>query len=326
MKQILSNKPIFLIVAGLSCNSACVMCSVKSHGKNCHNGTTKEIIKDLIKGRKENYERMEFTGGEPTIRKDIFLLIKQARNLGYKEIGINTNGILLGNKSFYDKLVKAGLTNITFSLHAHNKKLNETITRTPDSFEQTVAGIKNALNYKNLTISVVTVILKLNYQHIFPIGKFIHSLGVSIWDITDLIPDGYGKESYKALCVKRAELSDALNSLMPLLDNSQAITFFAFSPCIFPPGVLNSKSINWVTALGKLEVEKPITYDQKNLPTDYVGKNFGTQQKKLDICQNCIFTEKCAGIWIEYLRLYGDEEIRKLAIKHGCIKRNFEFY
>ena len=319
MKQILSNKPIFLIVAGLSCNSACVMCSVKSHGKNCHNGTTKEIIKDLIKGRKENYERMEFTGGEPTIRKDIFLLIKQAQNLGYKEIGLNTNGILLGNKSFCEKLVKAGLTNITFSLHAHNKKLHEIITRTPDSFEQTVAGIKNALNYKNLTISVVTVILKLNYQHIFPIGKFIHSLGVSIWDITDLIPDGYGKESYKALCVKRVELSDALYSLTPLLNDFQAIVFFAFSPCIFPPGVLNSKSINWVTALGKLEVEKPITYNQKNFSEDSIEKNLtDVQQKKIDICQNCIYADKCAGIWTEYLRLYGDQEIRKLAVKHGC--------
>jgi len=319
MKQILSNKPIFLIVAGLSCNSACVMCSVKSHGKNCHNGTTKEIIKDLIKGRKENYERMEFTGGEPTIRKDIFLLIKQAQNLGYKEIGLNTNGILLGNKSFCEKLVKAGLTNITFSLHAHNKKLHEIITRTPDSFEQTVAGIKNALNYKNLTISVVTVILKLNYQHIFPIGKFIHSLGVSIWDITDLIPDGYAKESYKALCVKRVELSDALYSLTPLLNDFQAIVFFAFSPCLLPPDILNNKKVSWVTALGKLEVEKPITYNQKNFSADSIEKNLTCiQQKKIDICQNCIYADKCAGIWTEYLRLYGDQEIRKLAVKHGC--------
>ena len=322
MEKTTSNKQVFLIVAGHACNSACVMCSVKSHSKNYPDGTTKEIIKDLIKGRKENYEGMEFTGGEPTIRKDIIHLIKQARNLGYKEIALNTNGILLGNKSFCDKLVKAGLTNITFSLHAHNKKLSEIITRTPNSFEQTVAGIKNALSHKNLKIGVVTVILKPNYQHIFEIGKLIHSLGVYYWDITDLIPDGYAKESYNVLCVKRTELSNALNSLKPLLNNSQAITFFAFSPCIFPPDILNNKSVKWVTALGKLEVEKPITYDQKNLSTDYVEKNFGMQQKKIDICYDCIFTKECAGIWTDYLRLFGDKEIRELAVKHGCVKRN----
>lgn len=320
MKQIISNKPIFLIVTGNACNSACVMCSVKSHSKNYPDGTTKEIIKDLIKGRKENYEEMEFTGGEPTVRKDIVYLIKQARNLGYKEIAINTNGILLGNKSFCDKLVKAGLTQITFSLHAHNKKLNEIITRTPNSFEQTVAGIKNALNYKNLKVSVVTVMLKLNYQHIFKIGKFIHSLGVYFWDITDLITDGYAKENYKALCVERAKLSTALNSLKPLLNKSQAITFFAFPPCIFPPDILHNKYIRWVTALGKLEVEKPITYNQKNFSTDSIEKNLtDVQQKKIDICRDCIFVKECAGIWTDYLRLYGDKEIRKLAVKHGCI-------
>lgn len=322
MKQILSNKPIFLIVTGLSCNSACVMCSVKSHGKNCHDGTTKEIIKDLIKGRKESYERMEFTGGEPTIRKDILYLIKQARNLGYKEIGLNTNGILLGNKSFCNKLVKTGLTNITFSLHAHNKKLHKIITRTPNSFEQTVAGIKNALSYKKLVISVVTAVFKTNYQYISQIGKFIHSLGVSIWDITDLIPDGYAKESYDALCVKRAKLSDALCSLRPLLNDFQAIVFFALSPCVLPPNILNNKKVSWVTALGKLEVEKPITYNQKNFSADSIEKNLiGIQQKKIDICRNCIFTKECAGIWTDYLLLFGDEEIRKLAVKHDCVKR-----
>lgn len=325
MKQILSNKPIFLIVTGNACNSACVMCSVKSHSKNYPDGTTKEIIKDLIKGRKENYERMEFTGGEPTIRKDIFLLIKQAQNLGYKEVGINTNGILLGNKSFCDGLVKAGLTNITFSLHAHNKKLNEIITRTPNSFEQTVAGIKNALKYKKLVISVVTAVFKTNYQYLFQIGKFIHSLGVSVWDITDLIPDGYAKESYNALCVKRAKLSDALCSLKPLLNAFQVIVFFAFSPCIFPPDILNNKRVSWVTALAKLEVEKPITYNQKNFSADSIEKNLtGIQQKKIDICQGCIFTKECAGIWTDYLRLFGDEEIRKLAVKHCCLKYDFK--
>ena len=317
-----SNKQIFLIVTGYSCNSSCVMCSIKSRGISRSNGSTEEIVKDLIRGRKENYERMEFTGGEPTIRKDIVFLIKKAKKLGYKEIGLNTNGILLGNKSFCDKLVKAGLNQITFSLHAHNKKLHETINRTPNSFKQTISGIKNALSYKKLKISVVTVIIRLNYQHVFEIGKLVHSLGVPLWDITDLIPDGYAKESYNALSVKRSKLPDVFRSLKPLIDNSQSITFFAFSPCFFPPDILKNKRVNLVTALGKLEVEKPISYNQNQEKTsdDSIEKNLtDLQQKKIDICHKCIYAKKCAGIWSDYLRIYGDKEITKLAVKHGCI-------
>ncbi|NCN38846.1 MAG: hypothetical protein GW914_00515, partial [Candidatus Aenigmarchaeota archaeon] len=145
------------------------------------------------------------------------------------------------------------------------------------------------------------------------------SLGVSIWDITDLIPDGYGKESYKALCVKRIDLANTLNNLKPILDDFQTVTFFAFSPCLFPPNMINKKGFSLITALGKLEVEKPITYNQKNFSADSIEKNLtDVQQKKIDICQNCIYADKCAGIWTEYLRLYGDQEIRKLAVKHGC--------
>ena len=199
MSKTTSNEQIFLIVTGFSCNNNCVMCSVKPKSKDFSDRTTEELIKDLIRGRKENYEKVEFTGGEPTIRKDIFYLIKQARDLGYKEIGLSTNGRLLSYKSFCDKLVKEGLNRITFTLHAHKKKLHEIISCTPGSFEQTLAGIKNALRYKNVSVSVNTVIFRLNYQHIFQIGKFIHSLGVSCWDITDLLPEGRAKKNYETL-------------------------------------------------------------------------------------------------------------------------------
>jgi cyclic pyranopterin phosphate synthase len=316
----ISNKQIFLPVIGLSCNSNCIMCSVNSKKRDPDEGTTEQVIKDLIRGRKEGYERMEFTGGEPTVRKDIFDLIRQARNLGYKEIGINTNGILLGDKTFCDKLVKAGLTNVTFSLHAHNKELHEKISRTPNSFEKTIAGIKNAITYKDLLVSVVTVIFRPNYKYIFQIGKFIHSLGITYWNITDLLPEGRAKKNYEVLCVKRTELSDALHALKPLLDDFQSIVFFAFSPCLIPPDILYDKRVTLITAQQKLDVEKPLRYNQKQSlmnPIDDDPNNI--HQRKIKICQNCIFSKQCAGIWADYLNLFGGKEIEKLAKKHNCL-------
>ncbi len=322
MSKITSNKQIFLIVTGFSCNNNCVMCSVKPKSKNFPDRTTQEIIKDLIKGRKKNYERVEFTGGEPTIRKDILYLIKQARNLGYKEIAISTNGRLLSYKSFCDKLVKQGLNRITFTLHAHKKQLHDIISCTPGSFEQTLAGIKNALNYKNLLISVNTVIFKSNYQHIFQIGKFIHSLGVPQWNILDLIPDGYAKKRYKLLYVKMTELSDVLSGLKPLLNDFQSITFFDFPLCVFPPDMLNNERANFVTAQGRLEITKQIGYSPKRFSTDST-EEFPTDihKERINICQDCIFSKECAGIWKDYLNLSGDEEIKKLATKHACLRK-----
>lgn len=312
-----TNKQIFLPVIGLSCNSNCIMCSVDSKKKDLAEGTTEQVIKDLIRGRREGYERMEFTGGEPTVRKDIIKLIQKAKELGYIDIGISTNGILLSDVKFCNKLVKAGLTNVTFSLHAHNKTLHETISRTPGAFDKTVKGIKNAIAHKNLLVSVVTVIFKPNYKYIFQIGKFIHSLGVSNWDITDLLPDGRAQKNYKALCVKRTELSDALLTLKPLLNDFQSIVLFAFSPCVVPPEILYDKRVTLITAQQKLDVEKPLRYNQKKSTMNLIDDSSNNlRQRKIKICQNCIFSEQCAGIWSEYLDLFGGKEIEKLVKKY----------
>jgi len=321
------NKQIFLPVTGLSCNSHCIMCSVNSYRKDdkgvkgVPDGTTEQIIKDLIKGRKEGYDRTEFTGGEPTIREDITLLIKKAKQLGYKDIGISTNGILLGDKTFCDNIVKAGITNITFSLHAHNKKLYEYISRTPNAFGKTIKGIKNAVEHKNIVISVVTVVFSPNVKYLAEIGKLITSLGVSQWDLTDLLPDGRAKENYKNLCVKRSKLAKSLLTLIPLLNDFQSIVFFAFSPCVIPPEILHNHKVSIITAQQKLDVEKPLRYDKKELSgnSDRDDQN-DIRQRKISICQNCIFSKECAGIWKDYLSLFGEKEIKKLALEHGCLE------
>ena len=316
----ISNKQIFLPVIGLSCNSNCIMCSVDSKKKDSAEGTTEQVIKDLIKGRQEGYERMEFTGGEPTVRKDIIILIQKAKELGYTNIGISTNGILLSDKKFCDRLVKAGLTNITFSLHAHNKTLHEVISCTPGAFNKTVSGIKNTVTYKDLLVSVVTVIFRPNYKYIFQIGKFIHSLGVSCWDITDLLPEGRAKKNYETLYVKRTELSDVLHTLKPLLDDFQSIVFFAFSPCVIPSDVLYDKRVTLITAQQKLDVEKPLRYNQKKSLMNPIDDNSNNiHQRKIKICQNCIFSKQCAGIWSDYLDLFGGKEIEKLATKYSYL-------
>jgi len=326
MKQKTSNnKSALVITTGLACNSACIMCSVRHQGASYHDATTEEIINDLIKGRKDNYETVDFSGGEPTVRKDIILLIKQARKFGYKQISISTNGMKIHDKGFCNNLIEAGLTNIIFSLHAHNKKLNEIITRTPNSFKQTVSGIKNALSYKNLMINVATAVFKPNYQYLFQIGKFIRSLGVHFWDIADLEPFGYAQKIYNVLYVKSAKLSEALGSLEPLLNDFQIITFFNFSPCVIPPNILNNKNIRRIPFSQKSETIKFVNHLEISSTKNFGEKITGFQQQKMDICNDCVYAKECAGIWTEYFKLFEDKEIRKLAIEHGYIKRKLSY-
>jgi len=107
---------------------------------------------------------LELIGGEPTIRPDIVDLIKFAHQLNFKNVVMATNGRLFSYKKFAEKIIKAGLTDLIFSIHGHNSKLHDSLTRSKGSFRQMMQGIKNvrALGLKRLGTN--TTIVKQNYR------------------------------------------------------------------------------------------------------------------------------------------------------------------
>ena len=116
IERMTSNNNQIVLTTGFECNNDCVMCSVGSKLNNKNNSTTEEIFKILSEGRKNNSLSVDFTGGEPTVRKDLPRLILFAKMMGYKTIGISTNGMLLSDNSYCEKLVKAGLNSIIFEM------------------------------------------------------------------------------------------------------------------------------------------------------------------------------------------------------------------
>ena len=79
---------------------------------------TAQVKQDLELARKNGAEKIVFTGGEPTIRKDILNLVAYAKKIGFSDILIITNGRMCSYPEFMDKLVANGLTSLCFSLQA----------------------------------------------------------------------------------------------------------------------------------------------------------------------------------------------------------------
>lgn len=324
-RAINKNNPnqVFLVMLGFSCNNNCIMCTTKPKEKYYQDRTTREILEDLKKGMNQGFKKVEFTGGEPTIREDIFRLIKYAKDLGYKEIALSTNGRMLSYNDFTEKLIKNGVNRINFSIYGHNSKLHNAITRTPKSFEQTIQGIKNVQEFSEMIIIVNTVVSRLNYRSLSDIGEFLLSLKIKFFNILDLIPDGYAKDFYKTLVVKMNDLSDALNNLETILDEFNLITFFDFPPCLFKPKIRNSSHTAFITAAGRDRTFKQVGYEPKRLEKERdIYKDI--HKKRIKICKNCKLYKECGGIWKDYLDLYGQEEVINLAQKHQVINKDFK--
>ncbi|MEM5781765.1 MAG: radical SAM protein [Candidatus Aenigmatarchaeota archaeon] len=289
-------------MTGFLCNNNCLMCSVKPKGLIYKSRHSKILLDEIIKGKKMGYERIEFTGGEPTIRRDLVLLVKKAQKVGYKEIALSTNARTLSSMEFLKTLQKSGLNRITTTLYGDNAKNHEKITRTPLSFEQTIQGIKNSLQLGILT-TVNTVVFSLTIKNLYKIGELLLSLGVKYWTLLDLIPDGYALNNYKNFAVSPSQLNKAFLKLVPLLSKFQVVNVFDFPFCLLPSSLLTLSNCNVLAAKGRTEIIKQVGYK----PRRFSIKNqtyYDLHKIRLKRCLGCKYNKECGGVWIPYLNIY----------------------
>jgi uncharacterized radical SAM superfamily Fe-S cluster-containing enzyme len=84
-----------------------------------------------------------FTGGEPTLREDLPVLIQYAQKKGIVT-GLITNGRRLKDATFVKTLEQSGLDFIQVTLESYKPQIHDSITGSKGSWKETVAGIKNA--------------------------------------------------------------------------------------------------------------------------------------------------------------------------------------
>lgn len=295
------NKNItLLVICNFECSQNCVFCSTNDLQGN-KSKTTEQIMKIMKDGKKNGYENVEFSGGEVTIRKDIFDLVRSAKDLGYKNIGMVSNGRMFFYRDFCRVMMKSGLNYVLISLHGHNKRIQEGISCTPGSFDQSVAGIKNLVKLK-MPIAVSTAINKLNYRHLEDLGKFINELGVRYWMISDLIPEGGAKNNYEFLSVSYGQFLPELKKIGDLSHKFNRVHFWYFPLCVFPIDFFSNKNIFIIDSKSRREKVKQTGYGPRNLSfreeTDRIYDKYRIFTKE---CEKCRFLNNCGGFFEAYI-------------------------
>lgn len=173
-----------------------------------------------------------FTGGEATLRKDLVELIVYAESLGLIT-GLLTNGVKLADEAYLNSLIEAGLDHIQITLESSNKDIHNKMTNA-DSFDATVAGIKNCVKAGIHTITNTTI-TKSNAAGMVETIQFVHDLGLKAVAANAIIYSG------KAIDGNFAVSTDKLETT--ILDMNEKIEelglkFIWYSPtkyCSFNP-------------------------------------------------------------------------------------------
>ena len=166
------------------CNQKCVHCYAAGQKQAEEPELSTEEWKEILdRCRKAGICQITFTGGEPTMRDDLFELIEYAR---WFVTRLNTNGIRL-TKEYCEKLRESELDGLQITFYSHNREKHNLLVGA-NQFENTVNGIKNAVE-AGLNPSINTPLCELNRDYVETL-KFLHELGIRYVTCSGLITTG----------------------------------------------------------------------------------------------------------------------------------------
>lgn len=128
------------------------------------------------------------SGGEPTLSSYLFIIIKKLKSLfpNFK-ISCLTNGRMFSYKDYAKQILELDPNlEIAIPLHGPTTKIHDRISRTPESFSQTIRGLENIFRVRTATqlIEIRIVIHGLNYRFL---GKTLENflkiifLKLTVW-------------------------------------------------------------------------------------------------------------------------------------------------
>ncbi|MEW5944709.1 MAG: radical SAM protein [bacterium] len=265
------------------CNNRCVFCL---DGESLDGALlpSAEIAADLRAGRERGAERAVLSGGEPTVHPDFIGVVATARRLGYKWVQAVSNGRMFSYKKFLRDAVAAGLDEITFSLHAHERGLFEAITCAPGSFSQALAGLANALKSERLVVSVDIVMNRMNAGVLPEIVDFYYRMGVREFDLLFPVPFGRAWLNREGVMIEAAEIAPVLAGILRTA-RARGITFWTNR---VPPPALEGLE-PFIQSVEKLHDE---VYGRREMFLDFMERNLPLPCHG-ERCRRCAMSSFC---------------------------------
>lgn len=212
-----SSKPIgdapFLahLAVTTTCNMQCKYCSVrKAHQKITAKELSTEDWKTIIKKLSDaGVFQIGFTGGEPTLRKDIHELMRFTESVGCV-CNLTTNGWAL-NTEFVKEMVATGIRQCQVSLDSFNEEIHDKL-RGKGSLQRVICSIE-LLQKHNINVGIDCVISTNNIADIPNMIKECEKRKIKYVTLIKLKKGDLAESVFKALVPSYADYGRLIDSL-----------------------------------------------------------------------------------------------------------------
>lgn len=284
------------VILGYDCNLACDYCTITpAMRRRALSGA--QVLAAMRQARRDGFDTVAFTGGEPTIRGDLLGLVDAARRLGFVDRKLQTNGLMLGQGDNAARLVAAGVSRVHLSVHTHEQAAYDALVRSEGAFGRMRAGL-DAVLATGLPL-VVDLILKADtYQKLPAALAWLFARGVRAVDLW-----------YVSLTDGNADNLDSLprmREVVPVMaeafawGRARAMTLRSLHVPRCLLGADHGHAFD--PGAARVRVLTPdACFDLRD--SRLAG------QVQVPACRGCEFASLCPGLRPDYLAVFGDEEV-----------------
>jgi MoaA/NifB/PqqE/SkfB family radical SAM enzyme len=162
------------------CNFACAYCDDGSERKfpdrKARELPTEDMKRVLDRIRAET-GFVAFAGGEPLLRRDLVDLLEYAREIGFRRIAMNTNGLGIETKPRIPELVDDLMVSLDATDEAYCDRLYGVARGTTARVQRSIRHLADRQAQRKFRLIVNSVILPDNIHHIYDVMAFCLELG-----------------------------------------------------------------------------------------------------------------------------------------------------
>lgn len=302
-----------VLFTGYACNNNCAFC-IDADKRGLPQKTTAELLAETLKAARRGADILEIIGGEATIRPDFSRVVAAAKKLGISEVACATNGRVFADRAAAKKIVDAGIDSLIFSVHGPDARVHDALTRAPGSFAQLKKGLANLKALGFNAINGNTTVVKRNMAALPRLAGFYVKHGVRNVEYIFVDPNyGGAKNDFKGLVPRISAAAPYMRRALAIglragMDQWKVryVPLCHFTDCLDQISELNEKK------LFKTEHWAP---DFRN--TDAIGSRAEVARAKTACCRGCALYRACEGIWVEYLKNFGDGELKPVKSLKG---------
>lgn len=195
------------------CNMRCVYCRPEEDGSGTSAALSNADFQRIIAvAAKKGVRKIRLTGGEPLLYAGLVELIHGIASLGFEEITLTTNGLLLTEKA--PELKRAGLTRVNVSLDSLNAARFGRLTRGGD-LGRVLDGVQAALSAGLTPVKLNVVLMRgVNEDEVAAFADLTREQPVQV-RFLELMPFGVGAELGSQAVVTSDEILRRLPGLVP---------------------------------------------------------------------------------------------------------------